>query len=83
MACGTPVVGVREGGVRETVVHGETGLLVERDPRLFADAVSSLLRDPERRDDMGRQGVEYVKREWSWERSVATLERRLEEAAAH
>ena len=27
MSCGTPVVGVNEGGVRETVVNGKTGIL--------------------------------------------------------
>nr|WP_243687910.1 glycosyltransferase family 4 protein [Methanobacterium formicicum] len=35
MACGTPVVAVKEGGVRETVIHNETGLLTERDEELF------------------------------------------------
>ena len=32
MAAGKPVIGVREGGVLETVVHGETGLLVRSNP---------------------------------------------------
>jgi glycosyltransferase involved in cell wall biosynthesis len=36
MACGTPVVGVCEGGVLETVLDGETGILVERDLQLFS-----------------------------------------------
>ena len=30
MSCGTPVVGVNEGGVMETVLNGKTGILVER-----------------------------------------------------
>ena len=45
MACGTPVVGIREAGVRETVRHDETGLLVDRDPEQFAHAVLALLDD--------------------------------------
>ncbi|MFI5834913.1 glycosyltransferase [Micromonospora sp. NPDC051300] len=33
-ACGTPVIGLRRGGLRETVIDGETGLLVDStDPR--------------------------------------------------
>lgn len=53
MAAGKPVLGVAEGGLLETVLHGETGLLIEGDPtpeKLVAaveslDAVdSSLLR---------------------------------------
>ena len=42
MACATPVVGVAEGGIPETVRHGVTGLLVEREPRRFAEAICSL-----------------------------------------
>lgn len=32
MAAGKPVIGVREGGLTETVVHGRTGLLLPGDP---------------------------------------------------
>lgn len=39
-ACGTPVVGLRRGGLLETVVDGETGFLVDsRDPRAYVPAV--------------------------------------------
>lgn len=31
MAAGKPVIGVREGGVQETVIHGRTGLLLSAD----------------------------------------------------
>ena len=37
MTCGTPVLGLRRGGVLETVVDGETGFLVDSDdPRAYA-----------------------------------------------
>lgn len=81
MACGTPVVGVREGGVRESVLHGETGLLTERDPYDFAGAVGDLLDDPARRTQFGRSGRAYVERQWQWDRSVQDLERFLTQAA--
>ncbi|MHC1791370.1 glycosyltransferase [Solidesulfovibrio sp.] len=32
MAAGKPVIGVREGGLTETVLHGETGILLPPDP---------------------------------------------------
>jgi glycosyltransferase involved in cell wall biosynthesis len=39
-ACGTPVVGVRRGGLLETVVDGETGYLVDgTDPARYADVL--------------------------------------------
>jgi glycosyltransferase involved in cell wall biosynthesis len=81
MACGTPVVGVREAGVRETVVHGTTGLLTDRDPRVFAAAVEELMSDSSRRRDLGRRGRGHVETEWGWDRSVHQLEEYLAQAA--
>ncbi|MBC8262929.1 MAG: glycosyltransferase [Anaerolineales bacterium] len=77
MACGTPVVGVREGGVRETLLHNETGLLTERDPRQFADAVLGLLTNPISVDALGRLGPSYVQEHWSWDATVAQVEAHL------
>jgi glycosyltransferase involved in cell wall biosynthesis len=46
MACGRPVVATRSGALRETVVHGRTGFLVEpRDTRGLATALLSYLDD--------------------------------------
>lgn len=81
MACGTPVIGVDEAGVRETVRHGESGLLVERDPASFARAIASLVADPGLRAEYGRRGRAHVEAEWSWDRSVRELEEHLRAAA--
>jgi glycosyltransferase involved in cell wall biosynthesis len=77
MACGTPVVGVREGGVMESIVHEHTGLLVERDPDRFAAAVQSLLANPDLADAYGRNAREHVTRNWSWDHSVKLLSSNL------
>lgn len=77
MACGTPVVGVREGGVQESVVHECTGLLVERDAVQFAAAVQHLLSNPSLASEYGRNGREHVLRNWTWDQSVASLEGHL------
>jgi glycosyltransferase involved in cell wall biosynthesis len=54
MAVGKPVIAPREGGPVEIVAHGQTGVLVApRDAAALADAVVSLLGDPERRAAMG------------------------------
>ncbi len=46
-ACGTPVVGFDRGGIRDTVVHGETGLRVRHQRAdLFADALRTILDQP-------------------------------------
>jgi glycosyltransferase involved in cell wall biosynthesis len=47
MATGTPVVVTRSGGMRETVVDGATGLVVEKaDDAGLAEAALQLLTDP-------------------------------------
>ncbi len=46
MASGKPVVAVNEGGFRETVVHGKTGMLVEARPDELERAIREVSRDP-------------------------------------
>jgi glycosyltransferase involved in cell wall biosynthesis len=54
-ACGTPPVIYEHPGLT-TVVDGETGLVLpEGDPQRLAGAVVSLLKDSERRAEMGRK----------------------------
>ena len=81
MACGTPVVGVREGGVRETIVHGVTGLLTERDPQAFATALSRVLVDPSLANELAQNGMHHVQELWTWEASLSQLEASLEAVA--
>ncbi|SDJ97828.1 D-inositol-3-phosphate glycosyltransferase [Cryobacterium psychrotolerans] len=46
-ASGVPVVAAASGGLREAVVNGETGLVVEsRDPAAWAEAITRILADP-------------------------------------
>lgn len=77
MACGTPVVGVREGGVVESIVHERTGLLVDRDSDRFAAALQSLLADPGLAETYGRNAREHVTQNWSWDHSVSLLDFQL------
>jgi glycosyltransferase involved in cell wall biosynthesis len=54
MAAGRAVVGTRVGGTPELIVHGETGVLIERGaPSALAEAIVELLRDPARRQRLG------------------------------
>ena len=65
MACGTPVVAVKEGGVRETVIHKKTGLLIDRDEELFGDAITKMLSKDYKRYDMGKNAVKTVENYWT------------------
>jgi glycosyltransferase involved in cell wall biosynthesis len=81
-ACGIPTVGVREAGVRESVVHGQTGLLAERDAGALASAIAELLSNDARRERMGAQALAHVREHWSWARSGEVLEARFSELVA-
>ncbi len=81
MACETAVVASAVGGIPEVVVEGETGLLVDfepagdgsfqpRDPERFArdlaSAINELMRDPARREEMGRAGRRRAVAHFGW-----------------
>lgn len=80
MACGTAVVVVAEGGTRETIPHSQAGLLVERDPEKFAQAVQTLLADPALAAEYGRNGRTYILQNWTWEHAIDVLEQHLQTA---
>jgi phosphatidyl-myo-inositol dimannoside synthase len=82
-ACARPVVVGDSGGARESLVPGETGLLVNgSNVEEVADAVGSLLADPERAQAMGRAGRERVERAFGWSRAAEQLAGWLREAVA-
>jgi glycosyltransferase involved in cell wall biosynthesis len=81
MAAGTPVVAVREGGLQETVVDGQSGLLVERRPDAFGAALSRVLGDHELADRLRAGGLADAE-QWTWDRTAAGFGKRLEQAAA-
>ncbi len=65
-ATGTPVVASRVGGLLESVVDGETGILVDgRDPLDWADAVGSVLEDDDLQVALGLAGRRLAsRRDW-------------------
>lgn len=81
-ACGTPVVAVAEGGVRETIVDGVNGLLVENDPEAMKSAIDRLRRDPAYARKLGEQGRRMVMERWSLQSAIDHLEARLASALA-
>ena len=65
MAMGRAVITTDVPGCRETVVHGENGLLVPaRDPEALADAMMTLIRRPEQVLAMGRASRKLVEEQF-------------------
>ncbi len=68
LAAGIPVVGEAVGEVRETIRHGETGLLIPpADDAAMVEALVALLRDPAYRHTLGQQAAADMRERRSWE----------------
>lgn len=65
MGCGTPVVGVKEGGVRETIIHNITGIHCQRDEKLFAEATTKLLLNDLERQKMSENSINAIEDYWT------------------
>lgn len=91
MACGTPVVASRVGGIPEVVADGETGVLVPRHgagdddfEAGLARALDSVLGDPAAARRMGEAGRTRAVEEFGWDavarRTVGLYEEILKRA---
>lgn len=75
-ASGVPVVSTNVGGVCDTMVHNETGLLVPPDNvKEFVDALESLRINEEKRMSFGRAGKLFVRERFSYQRLVVDMDK--------
>jgi D-inositol-3-phosphate glycosyltransferase len=73
MACGTPVIASRVGGLPYNVLDGITGILVpERDPEALAAEITRVLTDDALRHRLG-EGAAQVARYYSWEKITGQI----------
>jgi glycosyltransferase involved in cell wall biosynthesis len=78
-ACGTPVVASDSPGIRESVIHGETGFLVPHgDIAAMADAMRKLAESPSLVESIGKAGRRFAER-FGWEKSADDTIAHLEE----
>ncbi len=71
MATGLPVIATAVGGNPELVESRRTGLLVPPgDARELAEAIATLADDPAMRRAMGQAGLERIRQDFTWRRTV-------------
>jgi glycosyltransferase involved in cell wall biosynthesis len=63
MACETPVIACHPGGTDETIIHNETGFLInENDQNAIIKYIKKFLEDPELSMKMGKKGRERIQK---------------------
>jgi phosphatidylinositol alpha-1,6-mannosyltransferase len=71
---GKPVIGGRSGGAAETIVDGETGILIDpTDVDMLISGLETLLGDEELRKRMGIAGLKRVSAEFDWDSRAKLL----------
>ena len=74
MACGTPVVGARVGGIKYSVVDGRTGFLVPpNDPVTLAERLKEVCCSPRLAERFATQAVRRAHALFRWEHVAQSL----------
>ncbi len=67
-ACARPVLGSDAGGIPETVVDGETGVIVSRnDPKALAEGIHWFFENPDQIPIMGQKARQHMISQFDWE----------------
>ena len=66
-ACGLPVVATSINGTEDFIQPGKNGDFVKSDPKSIAQVIDPLIRNPERRVEMGRNARQLVEQKFTWE----------------
>jgi glycosyltransferase involved in cell wall biosynthesis len=67
MACGTPFIGSPHGGMRDNIVNGQTGYVVDPEAtEHYAQVLIRLLQDDTQRSEIGLNALNFVRRHFSW-----------------
>jgi glycosyltransferase involved in cell wall biosynthesis len=74
MACGTPVIGTAVGGIKTTVLDGQTGYLVPpKDPLALAERLAWLYHQPQIAQRLGWAGMHRAYRHFTWRKVAAQI----------
>lgn len=78
MACGTPVIAIKEGGYRDVIIDGKTGFFVDRNIHALAQKIQDLLEDKLPLDNIITKARKSLIPYWTWDQAVLRLIQYLE-----
>jgi glycosyltransferase involved in cell wall biosynthesis len=83
-AAGLPVIATRHAGIKEAVIHGETGFLVE-EKNVFGmkTYMKTLLLDKGACRTMGEKARAHVRKNYSFERHIRSIQELVDKASKH
>lgn len=74
MACGTPVIGANVGGIKFTVLDGETGYLVPpNEPTAIAERLAYLYQQPQLLSTFRQQAIKRANDLFTWQTVASTM----------
>ena len=78
-ACEVPVIGFDVIGLKDSIIHGETGYLVPYNNKVkFKEKIKLLLEDKNLRLRIGKQGREFIKKYYNQEEIINGFTQQLE-----
>jgi glycosyltransferase involved in cell wall biosynthesis len=78
MACGVPVIAIKEGGYKETVVNNKTGFLIKRSKSELTKKLLKILSDDKKRKELSSYARRIALRDWSLNKTTKKMERVIE-----
>lgn len=80
MACGTPVIGAKTGGMPEIISDGYNGFLVHpSDPTFLAQKIEKILNDKKLRNSFIKNGQKTVEEKFTSQKQFSDFQKILEE----
>ena len=73
MSFGLPVVAVKQGGPRESIVDGLNGFLVDRNPNEFGKKICLIHQDSSLREKLSKGATECISSYWNWDMAFERL----------
>ncbi|MFC1739651.1 glycosyltransferase family 4 protein [Planctomycetota bacterium] len=79
MTCGCACIGAKSPGIENLIINGETGILIEPEPKQIRDTVQTLLGDKALRERLGENARNYAIEHFSLDKVFEQYKKVFEE----